>query len=157
TAVGGLFLGVDAGATKTTTCVCDAQGTVRALATGGSGAGEGIGAQSAAAGITACVEQALRQAGAAASDLTGSAFGVAGLDWPEDTATVAEMLAPLGLPHAPVLVNDAFAALRAGVDDNTGCVSGGGTGSVTAARAADGRTFQTYAVGWGEQSGAIGL
>jgi N-acetylglucosamine kinase-like BadF-type ATPase len=157
TAVGGLFLGVDAGATKTTTCVCDAQGTVRALATGGSGAWEAIGAQTAAAGITACVQQALRQAGAAASDLTGSAFGVAGLDWPEDTATVAEMLAPLGLPHAPVLVNDAFAALRAGVDDNTGCVSCAGTGSVTAARAADGRTFQTYAVGWGEQSGAIGL
>lgn len=152
-----LFLGVDAGATKTTACICDAQGTVRALARGGPAAWEAIGTDASAAGIAACTEAALTEAGARAADLGGSAFGIAGLDWPEDAGIVAGMLARLGLPQTPVLVNDAFAALRAGVDENTGCASCAGTGSVTAARTAGGRTFQTFAVGWGEQSGAIGL
>ena len=154
---GDVFLGVDAGATKTTACVCDAHGTIRALTTGGPSAWEAIGVEAAAAGIAACVTGALGEAGARISDVKGCGFGLAGLDWPEDIQTVAGMLAPLGLPGHPLLVNDAFAALRAGVDDNIGCVSCAGTGGVTAARNRHGRTFQTFAVGWGEQAGAIGL
>lgn len=157
TAAPGLYLGVDAGATKTTACVCDADGEIRGLVTGGPAAWEAIGEAAAAAEIAACVSRALGEAGALVADLAGSGFGVAGLDWPDDEVLVARMLAPLGLPGRPVLVNDAFAALRAGVDGNVGCVSCAGTGAVTAARDRGGRTFQTYAVGWGEQSGAIGL
>jgi N-acetylglucosamine kinase-like BadF-type ATPase len=152
-----LFLGVDAGATKTTACVCDEHGEIRALATGGPAAWEAIGSTAAGASIAACTAQAVREAGARTADVSGSGFGIAGLDWPEDGETVVGMLEPLGLPVRPLVVNDAFAALRAGVDDNIGCVSCAGTGSVTAARDSQGRTFQTFAVGWGEQAGAIGL
>ena len=156
-ASGNLFLGVDAGATKTIACVCDEHGRVCGLASGGPAAWEAIGEEAAAAEIAACVMEALREAGASTAQLAASGFGVAGLDWPDDEARVAHMLGRLGLPGRPVLVNDAFAALRAGVDENVGCVSCAGTGAVTAARDRRGRTFQTYAVGWGEQSGAIGL
>ena len=151
TETAGLFLGVDAGATKTTACVCDAHGGIRGLVTGGPGAWEAVGEELAAAEIATCVARALCEAGAAVTELAGSGFGVAGLDWPEDEARVARMLVRLGLPERPVLVNDAFAALRAGVDGNVGCVSCAGTGAVTAARDRRGRTFQTYAIGWGEQ------
>ena len=151
-----LFLGLDAGATKTAACICDHDGTVRAFELGPAGNWESVSVAEAREAFATTIGAALDASDASATDIRAAAFGVAGVDWPGDEELVAGFTQPPGLPP-PVVLNDAFPALRAGAPDNVGCVSCAGTGSVTAGRNAAGETFRTLALGIGEQGGAIGL
>jgi N-acetylglucosamine kinase-like BadF-type ATPase len=100
---------------------------------------------------------ALAQAGAIASQIDSSVFALAGLDWPVDEDRLAPVVAELGLGGTTLLVNDAFAALRAGCRHEHGVVSIAGTGTVTAGRNRLGRTFRTMAIGYGERGGGSDL
>ena len=53
-----------------------------------------------------------------------------------------------------MITNDAFAALRAGISGQVGCVSSAGTGAVAAGRNEAGETARTMAQGFGELGGA---
>jgi N-acetylglucosamine kinase-like BadF-type ATPase len=53
-----------------------------------------------------------------------------------------------------LITNDSFAALRAGIAGQVGCVSCAGTGAVAAGRNAAGETARTMAEGFGELGGA---
>jgi len=74
-------------------------------------------------------------------------FGLAGVDWPSDVPRLEEAFAPLRLPVAPTIVNDAFVALRAGVRAPWGVVVIAGTGTVAAGRNRSGETARTLGLG----------
>lgn len=152
-----LVLGVDAGGTKTDAVVCDTAGAVRGFGSGGRGNWEYDGLEQASASLGAAVDAALAGAGARPDQIASSVFALAGLDWPIDCDRLEPVVAGLALGGSHVLVNDAFAALRAGCRAEHGAVSIAGTGSVTAARNRAGQTFRTMALGYGERGGASDL
>ena len=104
--------------------------------------------------IALAVERALEQAGAARGEIAAAAFALAGVDWPGDHVHFDGALDALGLGGRRLVTNDAFAALRAGISGQAGCVSSAGTGAVAAGRNEAGETARTMALGFGELGGA---
>ncbi len=139
----GLLLGVDGGATKTVAVVADASG--RVLGAGRSGSSDIHAApdpDDAIERVADASRQALGTAGIAGSDLAQAAFGLCGADWPEDMALYRDGLtARLGLQRAPIIVNDAMGALRAGTPDGVGVSLVIGTGGAIGARGPGGATW----------------
>jgi N-acetylglucosamine kinase-like BadF-type ATPase len=131
-----ILLGVDGGNTKTIALVAAPDGTIL-----GSGRAIGCADIHAVPGddamrvVGSAVDEALavaRAAGPVDDAPPGSAFSMAGADWPED---VAELEVRLGERWpSPVVVNDAIGALRAAIPDGPGVVVVGGTGAATGAR-----------------------
>ena len=146
-----LALGVDGGGTKTDAVVCDTAGAILGFGTSGRGNWEYDGIEVAAASLGEAVEVALAEAGVRPARIESAVFALAGLDWPIDVDRLAPVVAGLGLGGPFELVNDAFAALRAGCRHEHGVVSVAGTGSVTAGRNRAGETFRTMAIGFGER------
>ncbi len=152
-----LLLGVDGGATKTVALIADAGG--RVLGAGRSGSSDIHVVEDAAEAVDRvadAVRGAAAAAGVATTALGPCTFSLCGADWPEDAALYATGLrARLGLPAAPVVLNDALGALRAGTPDGVGVSLVIGTGGAIGARGPDGRTwFSGFRL---EPSGAVGL
>ncbi len=151
-----VVVGVDGGGTKTAACVMSLEGAVLAIAHGGAGNWELIGLPALEAALAGPVHDALTAAGLNPADVASIAWCLAGIDWPSDVPRVRPHLPALG--DASVLItNDAFAALRAGLDDGVGIVSVAGTGGVTAGRNAAGDVWRTMGVSLGEAGGASGM
>ncbi|MFF4258685.1 BadF/BadG/BcrA/BcrD ATPase family protein [Streptomyces sp. NPDC001663] len=154
-----LFLGVDAGNSKTAALVSTASGEV--VGAGRSGCGDIYGAptpEAAVAEVLAALHAALDQAGADISDVAGAAFRLAGVDWPEDRDYWDEALTrqtPSAL-RARSILNDGYAAIRCGDPGGVGISVTGGTAAAIAARGPDGALWD---MGWWGQHamGAIGL
>ncbi|MGH3489462.1 MAG: N-acetylglucosamine kinase [Actinopolymorphaceae bacterium] len=137
-----LYLGVDAGNSKTVVLLCDSAGAV--VGHGRSGNGDIYGAAServAVAAVLDAVKEALTAAGAGTDDIGGAAFRLAGVDWPEDhafwvDALVAELpdVAALRGYDRCSISNDGFAAIRCGEPGGTGVAVIAGTGSAVAGR-----------------------
>ena len=151
-----LVAGVDGGGTKTDAVVCDGQGRVLGAARAGPGSWELVGSEAALAAVDEALRAALHAAGAPADRLQAAVFALAGVDWPSDEALLAPRLAPLA-PARFAVVNDAFAAMRAGTQAAHGCVSLAGTGSLAAGRNRAGESFRTLGNHLGEGGGAAGL
>jgi N-acetylglucosamine kinase-like BadF-type ATPase len=138
-----LVLGVDGGNTKTLAAVAGADG--RTLGAGKGGISDIYNAPRpdvAIDAIEAAAREALARAGVAPADLGAAVFSLAGADWPEDfTLLEAALRDRLGLSVAPLVVNDALGALRAGSPDWTGVAIVSGTYNAIGARHADGRVF----------------
>lgn len=157
-AAGTLYLGVDAGNSKTAALVSTASGEV--VGAGRSGCGDIYGAatpQAAVDEVMSAVAGALAQAGADVSALVGGAFRLAGVDWPEDAVYWDESLSR----RRPSLVrrsilNDGYAAIRCGAPSGVGIAVAGGTSAAIAARGPRGELWD---MGWWGQHamGAIGL
>ena len=145
-----LVLGIDAGGTTTDALVCTLDGAVVGVGSAGPGNWEEIGVDAAVGAIVA----ATGAAGTTPRAVHAAGLALAGIDWPGDEQLLGPALKASGMPRRSVLVNDAFAALRAGSPDGVGIVSCAGTGCISAGRAPDGRTFRTLAVGYGEWGGA---
>ena len=137
-----LYLGVDAGNSKTVALLCDATGTV--VGYGRSGNGDIYGAESEQAAVDAvvsAVDAALTTAGADGGQIGAAAFLLAGVDWPEDEEFWVEALAVrlpalthlAGQGRRPI-ANDGFAAIRCGELSGIGVAVVAGTGSAVAAR-----------------------
>jgi N-acetylglucosamine kinase-like BadF-type ATPase len=156
-----LYLGVDAGNSKTAALVSTASGEV--VGAGRSGCGDIYGAPSPEAAVDevmSAVGAALAQAGADPSDLSalsGAAFRLAGVDWPEDAAYWDEALRRRhpSLVRRSIL-NDGYAAIRCGEPTGVGIAIAGGTAAAIAAR---GPAGELWDMGWWGQHamGAIGL
>jgi N-acetylglucosamine kinase-like BadF-type ATPase len=123
-------VGVDGGATKTDAVVMAADGRVIGSGRAGSSNWESIGVAQAVDAIALAVDGALAEAGHARREVTASVFALAGVDWPGDQIRLAGALDFLGLGGGRFVTNDAFAALRAGISGQAGCVSSAGTGAV---------------------------
>jgi N-acetylglucosamine kinase-like BadF-type ATPase len=138
-----LVLGVDGGNTKTIAVVADATGQTLGTALGGRGDIYNADTpETAIATIAAVAAEALGGAGARAEDVAAATFSLAGADWPEDFALLERALrAQIGLGEAPLVVNDALGALRAGAPDWVGVSIVAGTYNAIGARRGDGRVF----------------
>jgi N-acetylglucosamine kinase-like BadF-type ATPase len=153
-----LYLGVDAGNSKTAALVCRPTGEV--VGAGRAGCGDVYGAESAQAAVDAvftAVDEALAGAGARPDDLKGAALRLAGVDWPEDRDLWSEALAKRWPAPPPTsILNDGYAAIRCGEPSGTGVAVIGGTSAAVAARGPDGRLWDLGM--WSQHSmGAMGL
>jgi N-acetylglucosamine kinase-like BadF-type ATPase len=136
-------LAVDGGNTKTLAVVAGADGIARGTGRGGCADIYNAATPDAALDeIERAATQALAAAGIEGADLSAAAFSLAGADWPEDFTLLRDALrARLALPVAPLVVNDALGALRAGSPDWTGIAVVSGTYNAVGARHPDGRAF----------------
>ena len=116
-----------------------------------------------AAGPAAAVDQivaasnaALDAAGVGADDLAAAGFSLAGADWPEDFAYLADELRQrLPLRAEPEVVNDAVGGLRSGSEDMIGVSVVIGTHVAIAGRNAGGDLFHLGF--WPDSTGAHAL
>jgi N-acetylglucosamine kinase-like BadF-type ATPase len=146
----GLFLGIDAGGTKTVAILSDASGRVV-------GAGRAAACniydnvKDALEQLDLAVREALQTAGSRLEGVTATCLSATGADWPEDFALFEEALGARGYRQFHV-VNDAMGALRAGSPDGTGVVVVCGTSAGIGAKSAAGTTWHTSF--WQEPEGA---
>ncbi|WP_432971225.1 N-acetylglucosamine kinase [Dactylosporangium sp. CA-233914] len=139
-----VYLGVDAGNSKTVALVCDDRGTV--LGWGRAGIGDIYGApdeQTAVRNVFTAVDAALDRAaldpaGSGGAAVRAAAFCLAGVDWPEDERFWRDHVSRRYPGLGPFSVrNDGFATLSAGTPSGTGIAVVVGTGPAVAARAPD--------------------
>ena len=149
TSLAPLVLGVDAGGTKTDAALADATtGEVVASVRLGPANHEGIGWTAAADALRDSVTAVCTAADVPAAAISASAWGLAGLDWPEDGVRYREMVDSLGLAGPTLVVNDAFLCLELAPPGPAVAVVAG-TGMVAVGRDASGRTARTLGVGAG--------
>lgn len=152
-----MYVGVDGGNTKTVALVATPDGKI--VGSARAGPGDIYGAASpaeAVANLLSAVRTALGSAGAAVDAVGAAAFSLAGADWPEDFELLrSELGAGLGGGVAPVVVNDAIGALRAGTPDGVGVSVVYGTGHAVGARSRTGAVWHSSF--WGEPTGAVEL
>lgn len=138
-----LYLGVDAGNSKTVALVGSVDGTV--LGWGRAGVGDiygGFGAEHAAEEVCGAVREALQSAGAQPADVKHAAFRLAGVDWSEDedlwNRTIPVRLEGLA---SWTVKNDGFALLPYATPARAGVSVTIGTGPAIAARGLTGQEF----------------
>ncbi len=153
--MGTLYLGIDAGNSKTAALVCDTTGAV--VGAGRSACGDiygDPGPEAAVAEVLAAIDAALAQAAAGRADVAGAAFRLAGVDWPEDRTYWERALA--GRYPSRSILNDGYAAIRCGEPSGVGVAVAAGTAAAIAARGPDGALWD---MGWWGQHpmGALGL
>ncbi|HYW28888.1 MAG TPA: BadF/BadG/BcrA/BcrD ATPase family protein [Gaiellales bacterium] len=142
-----VVLGVDGGGSKTHAAVCDETGNLIGSGTAGPANWETVGLRGAADSIGDAIDRALAGTDIRRRDLETSVFGLAGVDWPSDVTRLDAAFEQLALGGPPVLLNDSFIALRAGVTAPWGVVVIAGTGTVAAGRNREGRTARTLGLG----------
>lgn len=156
--MGALYLGVDAGNSKTAALVCDTTGAIAGAGRSGCGDIYGeAGPEAAVTEVLAVVDAALGQAGARRADVVGAAFRLAGVDWPEDRTYWENALAErYPAPPPCSILNDGYAAIRCGEPSGIGVAVAAGTAAAIAARGPDGALWD---MGWWGQypMGALGL
>lgn len=152
-----VFVGVDGGNTKTLALVAAADGAI--VGAGRAGPGDIYGAPSpdvAIDNVMEAVHRALASAGLATQSIDAAGFSLAGADWPEDFELLrSELSRALDGLVAPVVVNDAIGALRAGTRDGVGVSVVYGTGHAVGARSGSGAEWHSSF--WGEPAGAVEL
>jgi N-acetylglucosamine kinase-like BadF-type ATPase len=152
-----IYLGVDAGNSKTAVLACLPSGKVAGAARAGCGDIYGAPGESAAvAAVLGAVDAALADAGAERRDVASAAFRLAGVDWPEDWRFWDEVLSAEWAGLTRSILNDGYAAIRCGEPSGVGVAVNAGTAAAIAARGPDGATWQ---MGWWGQHamGGIGL
>ena len=145
-----LFLGIDAGGTKTVALLTDASG--RVLGSGRAGASNiYVSVRSAFRALDRAVNEALAAAGVKIDRVSATCLSATGADWPEDFALLERGLSERG--HRCVrVVNDAMGALRAGSRDGTGVVVVCGTAAGIGAKSPLG--LEWHSSFWQEPEGA---
>lgn len=138
-----VYLGVDAGNSKTVALVADADGAIRGRGRGGNGDIYGAGSEElAVSAVVAAVTEALADADIELVDVAAAALRLAGLDWAEDeqywTEAAARRLPSL---RRVSVRNDGFALLRCGDVSGVGVAITAGTGPAVAARGRDGQEW----------------
>jgi N-acetylglucosamine kinase-like BadF-type ATPase len=141
-------LGVEGGGSHCHAVVAEITGAVLGVGANDDPANwDDVGIEAAGASIRSCVREALGAGRVAAAGIVASVIALAGIDFPMDELKLGGIPASLELGEPFAIVNDAFAALRAGTDDDHGVVVVAGTGSVVAGRNAAGDEFRTLGMG----------
>jgi N-acetylglucosamine kinase-like BadF-type ATPase len=152
-----IYLGIDAGNSKTVALACLASGTVVGAARSGIGDIYGVADEAeAVSAVLGAADTALADAGATRSDVAYAAFRLAGIDWPEDAQFWDAALSREWPGLSRSILNDGYAAIRCGELSGVGVAVNAGTAAAIAARGPDGATWD---MGWWGQHamGAIGL
>jgi N-acetylglucosamine kinase-like BadF-type ATPase len=148
-----LFAGFDGGGTRTTCLLCDADGSVLGVGTGGRSNYHNTGLRNALASLRRSFEGALAESGTEKGRLRVKAcFGLAGLDSPKDLAIVTRGIKSLKLGatagRRDLVVNDWRIAMAGAFIDEPGVTLIAGTGCVAAAQR-DGGSKVARVGGWG--------
>lgn len=139
-----LVIGIDAGATKSVCQLASDAGTVLAEARGPGANLQAAGELAVEKTLHALMDEVLRDRAAA---VRAVCVGMAGVDRPGETAVVTGILQRLARGARHLVVNDAVAALEAGVPGGAGVAIVAGTGAMTYGRDRRGRAAR--AGGWG--------
>ncbi len=137
-------LGIDAGGTKTVCLLADQEGRVIAEARRSGANLQAVGELQVEKILHEVMEEAIGD-----RDVVPAAIclGIAGVDRPDDSATVAAIMRRIGYKARIVVVNDALVALEAGAPGQPGVVVISGTGSISYGRNARGEAARSG--GWG--------
>jgi N-acetylglucosamine kinase-like BadF-type ATPase len=147
-------LAVDGGGSKTDVALVGADGSLLASARGGASNHQVVGRDAALAVLTSLVREIAAKAGRAAGAPVAAhtAACLAGADLPDEEAELTAVIMAQRWSATATVVNDTFAVLRAGLDDQVpgrhwgiGVVCGHGTNC--AGVAPDGRSFRFVALG----------
>jgi N-acetylglucosamine kinase-like BadF-type ATPase len=130
-----LYLGVDAGGTRTRAAVIDRAGRVVGAADGGPGNPVSHPWPVVVAAVAATATAALDAVAAPASAVAAAVIGMAGTGVAPSRGMAVEIADRIGLARPPLLVGDAVVAYAAGTGEPDGCALIAGTGA-TAARIA---------------------
>jgi len=141
-----IYLGIDAGNSKTVALACLASGKVVGAARAGCGDIYGPPGEAAAVrSVLGAADAALADAGAEKRDVASAAFRLAGIDWPEDWQFWDEVLTAEWPGLTRSVLNDGYAAIRCGEPSGVGVAVNAGTNAAIAARGPDGTTWD---MGW---------
>jgi N-acetylglucosamine kinase-like BadF-type ATPase len=122
------YLGADLGGTRTRVMIADENGKVIGFGEGGPGNHEGVGYKVITANLNDAAKTAFQSAGICPDQVTGSGFGVAGYDWPNEKPITLDVIGSLGLSGAIELVNDVELGILAGSPRLWGVAVVSGTG-----------------------------
>ncbi len=151
----GVVLGVEGDGVHSHAALTDASGTLLGLgANDDSSDWDQNGIAAAASALRSCVTEALSAAQLETGAVEAAVFALAGVDFPVDERRLAGIPEAIGLGRRCRIVNDSFAALRAGTDQPFGVVVIAGTGSVVAGRNRKGEEYRS--LGLGRQYGDFG-
>lgn len=134
-----IFLGVDAGGSKTHALLVDETGAVLGFGTGGTGNHQMGGLDSAVREVVGAVRQALHSARVEPPQVELGCFCLAGADLPQDFLMLQNALDAQALAQQVVIKNDSIAALRSGLTRPWGVAVICGSGFNAAGRGQDGR------------------
>lgn len=150
------FLGVDGGATKTMACVGEETGVVAGVGLGGPSNYQLAGIDFAMRSVAEAVNRALDAAKLSLRDLSGAVFALAGADFPVDFETFGHGIEKTFPGLRFQIVNDVWAAFRAGTPDDVGGVVVCGTGANFGAAGPGGKRLTGRGMGyeWGLRGGA---
>lgn len=148
-----LYAGFDGGGTRTTCVLCDLEGSVLGVGAGGRSNYHNTGVRNALASLKGSFEGALAQSETGSDRLRLEAcFGLAGLDSPEDVATMERGIRSIALSsgrrRGDLVVNDWRTAVTGAFIDEPGVTLIAGTGCVAAAQSEGGRRVVRVG-GWG--------
>lgn len=151
-----LYLGIDAGATKTHALIANGDGHVVGAGRAGTGNWEAVGLEGAYAALSQALQEALSAAGVPVGRLRAAGYALAGVDFRSDLGRLEPVVERLGVPGPRIVVNDAEGALRAGAPAGWGVAAIGGTGSTVVGRNRRGECFRTFGQGlaFGDVGGA---
>jgi N-acetylglucosamine kinase-like BadF-type ATPase len=152
-----IYLGIDAGNSKTAVLACLASGKVAGAARAGGGdIYDAPGEAAAVRTVLGAADSALADAGATRRDVASAAFRLAGVDWPEDWEFWDAVLSREWPGLTRSILNDGYAAIRCGEISGVGVAVNAGTAAAIAARGPDGATW--HMSWWGQHAmGATGL
>src|SRR4029450_6136685 len=137
-------IGIDAGGTKTVCLLADEQGEIISRARG-----EGANLQAAGELQVEKIPPKVMDDAIDGRAIAPAAIclGIAGVDRPNDAATVRSIMKRIGYNSRVLIVNDALIALETGAPGQPGVVIISGTGSIAYGRNAAGEAAR--AGGWG--------
>ncbi|WP_231637311.1 MULTISPECIES: N-acetylglucosamine kinase [Bacillales] len=141
-----IFLGVDAGGTKTHALLVDENGQVLGRGHGGNGNHQ-TAYEGAKTSIDTACNQALQEAGVSKDQVTFAYFGLAGADREPDYVILRPMIASLGFEKHDIAC-DTMIGMRAGTHQSYGAVIISGTGFNAAARNKQGEELQYGGFGY---------
>jgi N-acetylglucosamine kinase-like BadF-type ATPase len=147
-------LAIDGGGSKTDVALVAADGSLLASARGGASNHQVVGPDAALAVLVSLVREVAGKAGLAvdAPVAAHTSACLAGADLPDEEAELTARLSAQGWSATVTVVNDTFAVLRAGLDDDVpgrhwGISVECGQGTNCAGLAPDGRSFRFVALG----------
>lgn len=154
-------LAVDGGNSKAEVALVDADGSLRALVHGPTISHQAVGLDQGIANLRGLVSKAAALAGLGGPDgiAERAVYCLAGADYPSDVRALRHAIDGLALSSTAVVLNDTFAALRAGSRRSWGVALICGQGINACAVAPDGRSARFDAVGTysGDWGGARGI
>jgi N-acetylglucosamine kinase-like BadF-type ATPase len=155
--MGGYFLGVDIGGTKSHALIADHEGNAVGFGSFGPGNHEEVGYEGLCIALQTVTEKALLMAGLTKSQITAAGFGVAGYDWPSERQPTLNSIQSIGLSCPVEAVNDTIIGLLAGASQGWGVAVVAGTGTNCWGWDEQHRIGRVTGVGYGEHGGAGNL